>query len=432
MSKRRIATVAVNVAVLVVLAEGVSLAIYYIQNGGLFYVHRKTYRPIPETQNQRMTPDALHPYFGPTHRPGHPFSMPATLLNESSPPPATNNFGFVSPHSYPYSRKRDAEFILGVFGGSVGVWFCQLGVDPLIASLKQHPAFKGRDVTALCFSHEGYKQPQQALVLAYFLSIGQEFDLVLNIDGFNEVALGRLNDQHGLDISMPSVMHIDPLINLINQSTLTPDKLESLARISRYKRQLNTLADRINQNRIASVNFVLEQYFQIVSNRHVAEVYAFARLPSNPSESSLVYVTPKTKKRSDAELFDHIARSWASGSTLMNDLLSARSVPYFHVLQPNQYYTQRRFAAEEARVALNDQSPFKDGVQKGYPILIRMSDNGVWQKNGVRFLDATRILDREPAPVYMDDCCHYTRRGNEMLADYIARTILSSSFPGTR
>ncbi len=427
MSKRSIATIAINVAVLIVLAEVVSLAVYYVQNGGLFYIHQKPYAQIPETQNQRLTPDALHPYFGQTHRPGHPFSMPAALEHQSSSRSVTNNFGFVSPHSYPYQKKRDNEFIIGVFGGSVGVWFCQLGMDRLVADLKQQDAFKGREVTPLCFSHEGYKQPQQVLVLAYFLSIGQEFDLVLNIDGFNEVALGRLNDRHGLDVSMPSVMHIDPLINLVNQSTLTPDKLESLARISRYKRQLNALADRINRNRIASVNLVLELYFRILSNRHVAELYVFAGLPSNPSESSVLYVTPKTKERSDPELFGDIARTWVSASTMMNDLLSARSVPYFHVLQPNQYYTQRRFGADEARVALNDQSPFKDGVEKGYPVLLENAASGVWQKNRVRFIDATRLFDREPSQVYVDDCCHYTVRGNRLLADYIAAAILAAN-----
>jgi hypothetical protein len=430
--RRRVATIAINVVIFVVLGETVSLAVYYAQNGGLFYFHRKTYHPIPETKDRRLTADALHPYFGPSHRPGHPFSMPPALQAQASPPAVTNNFGFVSPHPYPYRRKRDDEFVIGVFGGSVGVWFCQLGAGRLAANLKQHDAFKARELTPLCFSHEGYKQPQQALVLAYFLSIGQEFDLVVNIDGFNEVALGRLNDRQGLDVSMPSVMHIDPLINLVNESTLTPDKLEALARISRYKRQLNALADRINGNRIASVNLVLEQYFRIVSNRHVAALYAFATLPSNPSDSSIVYVTPKTKDRRDAELYDDIARNWATASTLMNDLLSAKSVPYVHVLQPNQYHTRRRFSTEEARVALNDMSPFRDGVQKGYPILIRMSESGVWQKNRVRFLDATRILDREPSPVYMDDCCHYTRRGNEILADYIADGILASDWLRSR
>jgi hypothetical protein len=424
--RRRIATLAINVVIFIVVAEVVCLAVYYVQNGELFYIHPKTYEPLTETQAEATSPNALHPYFGPTHRPGVPFSVPEKLLNASARPAVTNNFGFVSPHDYPYSRRNPDEFIIGVFGGSVGLWFCQLGADRLLEELKRSAYFNKKELVALCFSHEGYKQPQQALVLAYFLSIGQELDLVVNIDGFNEVALGRLNDREGQDISMPSVMHMDPLVNLVNQSTLTPEKLESLAQIGRYKRQMNALAERIHRNRIASVNFVLEQYFEIISKRHVAELYKFAGLPSNPSNSSLVYVTPKTRERPGLELFEDIARNWVGASALMNELLSSRSVPYFHVLQPNQYHTQRRFADDEARVALNQASPFKEGVEKGYPILVRTVSSGVWQKNGVRFLDATRIFDREPSPVYMDDCCHYTVRGNRILADYIAEGILSS------
>jgi hypothetical protein len=424
-SRRRAATIAINVVIFVVLAEIVSLAVYYVQHGGLFYVHRRTYEPVPEAQTGALTANALHPYFGPTHRPGIPFSVPEILLKGRVPPAATNNFGFVSPHNYPYTRKRPTELIVGVFGGSVGLWFCQLGAERLLQDLKRSAFFRDRDLVALCFSHEGYKQPQQALVLAYFLSIGQELDLVVNIDGFNEVALGPLNDREGQDISMPSAMHMDPLLNLMNQSTLTPEKLESLARIAGYKRQLNALAARINRNPIASVNFALEQYFEIVSKKHVAELYRFATLPANPSESTLVYVTPKTRDRPGAELFEDIARDWIRASTLMSVLLSARSVPYFHVLQPNQYHTQRRFSDEEARVALNPESPFKDGVEKGYPSLLRAARSEIG-KNGVKVLDATHIFDREPRPVYMDDCCHYTLHGNTILADYIAERILTS------
>ncbi|MGH9347457.1 MAG: hypothetical protein ACRD26_09345 [Vicinamibacterales bacterium] len=416
MSRRGLAIVIVNVVVLVVLAELLGLAIYYFQNGALFYVHRKTYPTFPETQSQTLTADRLHPYFGPTHVPGHPFGDGA----------ATNNFGFVSPHDYPFTKRSDDELIIGVFGGSVGVWFCQQGADRLTESLKRHETLRSRDLVVLCFSHEGYKQPQQLQVLTYFLSIGQQFDLVLNIDGFNEVALSRLNDQRGLDISMPSVTHIDPLINLVDQSTLTPEKLASLSAISRDKERLNELAGRLAHSRFASEHFVLEQYFEIVSKRHLAELFTFARLPSNPARSSLVYVTPKTRARDEPALFDDIATNWTSASILMNALLASRGARYFHVLQPNQYYTDRRFGPGEAKVAQSDTSPFRESVEKGYPVLLARSGSGVWEKNGVRFLDATRILDDEPSPVYMDDCCHYTALGNRLLADFIAERIKRS------
>ena len=173
---------------------------------------------------------------------------------------ATNNLGFVSPFDYPLTKRSDRQFVVGLFGGSVGLWFCQVGVDRLIADLRRDPFFVDKEIVPLCASHEGYKQPQQALLLAYLLSLGQTFDLVVNIDGFNEVALGNLNEQHGWDPSMPSVMHLDPLVNLVDQATMTPEKLDTLAAIQHDKRRLNWLAGWINTTRLASIDVAAEQY----------------------------------------------------------------------------------------------------------------------------------------------------------------------------
>ena len=242
----------------------VGLAAYYVETGALFYIHRKTYPELlPAPQNRLVVGEALHPYFGPTHRPGTPFDIPEALREGSAVPArlTTNNFGFVSSHDYPFAKTREDQFIIGMFGGSVGLWFCQMGAPRLMDELRANPYFKDREIVPLCFAHEGYKQPQQALVLAYFLSIGQAYDLVVNIDGFNDVALAALNNEQGLDISMPSVQHLDPLIALVNQSALTPEKLESLAAIFRDRQTLMDLAGRIAANRSAAVNLVLDWYY---------------------------------------------------------------------------------------------------------------------------------------------------------------------------
>ena len=81
MSQRRIAVLLVNVLVFVVFAELVSLTIFYYQTGHLFYAYRKPYPSFPETRDRRLTGDGLHPYFGPTHKSGHPFDVPASLLD---------------------------------------------------------------------------------------------------------------------------------------------------------------------------------------------------------------------------------------------------------------------------------------------------------------------------------------------------------------
>lgn len=418
--KRALLIVVVNLAVFCVAAEVLALAIFYDQHGWLFYLdpYRPTIALIQEPPNQGLTAVGLHPYFGPTHRPRIPFDLPPELQTaDSGPVVATNNFGFSSRYDYPFTKTNDRQFVVGVFGGSVGAYFCRIGAGRFEDDLRQSFLKVGEPVT-LCFSHEGYKQPQQLLVLAYFLSIGQSFDAVVNIDGFNEVALGSINDRFGWDVSMPSHEHLDPLINIVNQATLTPAKLELLTRIKRDEQRLNAIAERSNRTPFASVEFVLRHYYVLLRARYQRELVEFDALPSNPPSNSVIHVTPKVRERSGDAAFEDIAANWRAASVLMQQLLAARGVPYIHVLQPNQYYTSRAFSEEERRVALNDGSPFKPGAARGYPFLEKALEPGAF--------NAVHVFDNERAPVYVDDCCHYTVTGNRLLADFIARAVLSA------
>jgi hypothetical protein len=276
----------------------------------------------------------------------------------------------------------------------------------------------------LCFSHEGYKQPQQLLILSYFLSIGQAFDVVVNVDGFNEVALSALNDARGSDISMPSVMHMDPLTALLDQSTMTAEKVEALARVQGYRGRLKAVAERANRAWSAASYLVLARLHGVLDRRYRAEVARFDALPA-AAGASLVRVTPKVRQRDAATLPRDIAAGWTRASILMRQMLAARGARYVHVLQPNQYFTTRVFSPAEAAVALVADSPFKRGAEQGYPELERAVASGELAKAGVAFVDGVHLFDGEPAPVYIDNCCHYTRRGYEILADAIAKAIVA-------
>jgi hypothetical protein len=70
---------------------------------------------------------------------------------------------------------------------------------------------------------------------------------------------------------------------------------------------------------------------------------------------------------------------------------------------------------------LNEGSPFKAGAQGGYPLLEKELEPGA--------VNAVHIFDQVRAPVYIDDCCHYTLAGNYALADVIARAVLASVAP---
>ena len=411
----------VNLAVFCALAELLALGIFYYEHGWLFYVdpYRPTIALIEEERGDALTAVGLHPYFGPTHRPGIPFDLPGELRSgQADAAVVTNNFGFPSRVNYPFTKTNDRQYIIGIFGGSVGAFFCRIGVSRMEEDLRRNAFFRDRELVTLCFSHEGYKQPQQLLVLSYFLSIGQPFDMVINIDGFNEVALGRINDQYGWDVSMPSHEHLDALVNLINQGTLTPAKVESLARIVRYRQRLNELADHSNRTAFASVEFVLQHYYAFLRNRYEQERVRFDQLPSNPPANSPIHVTPKVRLRNVDSLYADIAANWRTSSMLMEQLLASRGASYIHVLQPNQYYSTRAFNREEKRIAFNEGSPFKEGAVRGYPFLEKALDPGA--------LNGVHIFDAAPEPVYVDDCCHYTVAGNRLLADFIAKAVVQS------
>ena len=424
--RRALRLAVVNLVIFFVTAELLALGIFYYEHGWLFYVdpYRPTIAPIEEGSADALTAVGLHPYFGPTHRPGIRFDVPPELRSgEADDVVATNNFGFPSRVNYPFSKTSDRQFVIGVFGGSVGAYFCRLGTARLEETLRRSAVFNNREPVTLCFSHEGYKQPQQLLVLSYFLSIGQPFDLVVNIDGFNEVALGRINDRYGWDVSMPSHEHLDALINVVNQATLTTAKLESLARIVRYRQQLNDIAERNNRTRLASVEFMLRHYYDFLRRRYEQERVRFDGLPSNPPANSPIHVTPPVRPRTGAAVYEDIAANWRNASVLMQQVLAARGVAYLHVLQPNQYYSTRAFTPAEKAIAFNDGSPFKEGVANGYPFLEKALEPGA--------LSAVHLFDTAREPVYVDNCCHYTSAGNRLLADFIARAVVASEGAAT-
>ena len=173
--------------------------------------------------------------------------------------------------------KSDREFIVGIFGGSVSVFFCLAGVDRLVADLQQHDFFKDRKIVPLCMAHRGL-QTTAAAARPHLLSSQSARP---SIWSSTSMASTRwrflpLNNQQGVDWSMPSVSHLLPLINLIDQATLTPEKLQSLAAISpANKQRLNWLSGTLQRNRLASVGVLLGRYRAIVAGRYERGVTPF-------------------------------------------------------------------------------------------------------------------------------------------------------------
>jgi hypothetical protein len=109
-------------------------------------------------------------------------------------------------------------------------------------------------------------------------------------------------------------------------------------------------------------------------------------------------------------------------SLLIDALLAGQGIAYVHALQPNQYYSHRKFGSDERAVAIQPASRWAGPAERGYPLLKKRM--ALLKERGVSVLDATAIFDEVREPIYTDPCCHYNQRGNEILADAIAAVIV--------
>ena len=89
-------------------------------------------------------------------------------------------------------------------GGSVARQFAVNATDLLSDELATCPEFVGWTCQFVRLAGDGYKQPQQLMTLIYMLSLGAEFDVLINLDGQNEAVLPKIdNIPFGLNSAFP-------------------------------------------------------------------------------------------------------------------------------------------------------------------------------------------------------------------------------------
>lgn len=409
---RWMAVAAFNIVILFLLVEAFSLFYIYSTEQRLHYRQPPDQNLLEQVKAKELTFFRFHPYFGVIKKPGYEIH---TFLT-------ANNCGFASHHDFPYVRASGSEFIVGIFGGSVAEIFANVAQDHFRAQLKQIEEFRDRDIIILNFSRGAYKQPQQLLLLTYFLSLGQHFDLVLNLDGFNEVVLALGNAEAGIDISMPSTDHILPLISLMDNRTLTAKSVELLYRLTRCREKIARGTDAMNSS-VFAFGYVARRVFDgrnraqysILLNEYSDE------LAAGRSESLVCLYAdlPDTDPGND-DTGDAI-NLWKTASLEMHLISEAHGFRYVHFLQPNQYYSKKTFTASEMERAISAGSDRQSYVAAGYPGLLEEAGN--LRSSGVAVYSLVDAFDDVSDTVYTDDCCHFNRKGNYIISEKMADAI---------
>ena len=354
--------------------------------------------------------EALHPYVGfVLNRDDH-----ATYAARGV---QVNDQGFFGPD--PIQKRGPDRVIVAILGGSVAMLLIDRDTFPDLArELGAVPRFAGKQLVVLNLALGGFKQPQQLTLMSYLLAAGAEFDVVVNLDGFNEVALpvGE-NAAAGVSPVYPRGWSL----RVRDVPTVAARRLVGeITYLERSRRDWSRAAAR----RPWRWSLVATLAWQL-NDRELGRRLGATRgkLPAaSAAAASFESAGPPVPARSEGETYDALAATWRRGSVLLGQLCAANGISYYHFLQPNQYQPGSKvLTPEERRVAIVDDHPYRRPVERGYPALIKAGADLAAQ--GVRFVDLSRAFAGVTEPIYTDPCCHMNVRGRSLLARRIGAAI---------
>jgi len=366
--------------------------------------------PVPHWQ-------VVHPYLG--------FVLHPSPREESS-----NEYGFIG--TLPplalgslEGSPADAErAVVAVVGGSVAQRMAHEASDELARELAGAACFGDRKIVVANLALPGFKQPQQLLTLEYFLSIGAAIDVLISLDGFNEVALPVAeNLEQGVNPFYPrnwkfhvAGLYDIPTLRRIGAVEFWRETRKALATTFsagplRYSVSANTLWVLVDR---AIHRHVTMGMLDITLSQSDASQNVGGYMKSGPERS---YAT-------EALHYKDLVAVWERSIHLMHLASRAAGISSFHFLQPNQRVPNSKpFSDEERRIALPRRQAYDEPARKGYPELIAGAAR--MAAAGVPFYDLTMIFADTPEPVYNDGCCHVNTRGSRLLAREIAQRIVA-------
>ncbi|MFH1998026.1 MAG: hypothetical protein ABIK28_00030 [Planctomycetota bacterium] len=346
---------------------------------------------------------AIHPYLG--------------YVQNSDVDHESNTFGFLDA-DLPVQTRDESRVIIGVLGGSVAHLFSVQGEETLIRQLSKIPRFHGKEIDVINLALGGYKQPQQLMVLNYLIALDGQFDMVLNLDGFNEAALPEYeNVRNGVYPFFPRSWH--------QMAQQMPD-LEFLGIAGKLVFLNETKAEwartfvELGMPYSITGQLIWKIRDQALNKKIVETRLAMKK--HRPEELPFSARGPGVDAFNSENIYQELALLWKNCSVMLHKLCIANDILYLHFLQPNQYLDgSKPMLPEERKVAISETLPYRSGILKGYAEIKRLMDS--LRSEGVDFFDLTMVFADEEAPVYMDNLCHVNERGNEILALAIAEKI---------
>ena len=339
--------------------------------------------------------------FGFGRRPKHPFY--GFIYGYTYGRPGDNLRGIDHDLSVmPPRQKRDDLVLIGLFGGSVA----QDATPYLQAALSRYFAANRlpRQPVVLELGLQAVKEPQQVMMAANALLLGGHYDLIINLDGYNEL----LPEGMG-----PGTYPFLPF-NWNNITKFTAAEYRLAGRVSALRGELGELqrAAAAHPLRWTAVYQIVNRYRRQETERRI--IQANHAIQAVWSAYQLEKHGPHLAFQTASDLNRATLRAWYRSSLLLAATAELAGAEYYHFLQPNQYIPgSKPLTARELECCYQPDRKRRRAYQETYPELAELGAKLPGRQ--VNYFDLTQIFRDNRETLYRDHCCHFNERGNELL-----------------
>ena len=337
--------------------------------------------------------EVLHPFYG------HVLGPRRATLNMMPPP-----------------SRREGAFVVGLFGSSVA----KNVAGELRNALFRHFLELGTGIAPVLvdLTNTGSHQPYQAVALVNAMANGGQFDAILVLDGYNEIA----------DVPNHLSLGLYPLFPRFWSSltAVTPAQWAIIGRIGKLRQEQQNLLRGGGPGFLRnSAVLRLIRHFRLGQVERLL-VWAHHDLTAASMGGHRLQKHGPRRVYAEEERRRIGADSWYLGAILMARLAERHDAEYYHFLQPNQHVPDTKELSPE-EVALVDRTTYgsREVVRQSYPQM--RQHGGLLRRQGFKFFDLSWIYKDYPETLYIDPCCHVNKRGSELLAAGIVRRLVAET-----
>ncbi|HUR28691.1 MAG TPA: hypothetical protein VM509_10925, partial [Planctomycetota bacterium] len=236
--------------------------------------------------------------------------------------------------AYWQSPEAAANFDVLVLGGSVAAGFILHWKEEFLPLLLEDARFDERKILVHWRTCAGHKQPQHALNLQWAFSLGDQPDLVLLIDGFNELAVAAQNADAGVHPLFPMWTEMEAGLTGPTWSARDYELIGDIALLRRGARDLAARTERYGLVHSAVLGGIVEREFRALASRADRTHAAWTELHASAQGARPELIGGPRYAKDEAAVRELSLEAWVQGSRTMNAACRARGVAFLHVLQP--------------------------------------------------------------------------------------------------